>query len=123
MAKNDYRAVLRDLKERRAKLDAAIEVVEGVLGIQKEKPTTAPVISPATVEQNGYKNINLPDASYEVLKEAGTPLHARDIAHRVNETFGKSTNFNSIAASLPTERGHRFKNIGGNTFKLTEWPE
>ena len=132
MAKNDYRAVLRDLKERRAKLDAAIEVVEGILGVGKEKtvaptaaesaqpPHAAPVSASAQLTDS-RQFITLMDAAYMVLKEAGKPLHAKEIAAQVTEKYGKSTTYNSIAASLPKSAGNRFQSLGSNTFGLTEW--
>jgi hypothetical protein len=143
MAKNDYRAVLRDLKERRAKLDAAIEVMEGILGVGKEKTAPEPVAqtaqapiptptapapvsitnpAPAAVNTNGHQQISMVDACYNILKEAGMPLHAKVIAERVNAKYGKNVHYNSIAASLPQSAGNRFENTGGNIFQLTEWP-
>jgi hypothetical protein len=130
MAKNEYRSVLRDLKERRAKLDAAIETIEGILGVPKEKAAPAPVaagapaavLTPAPVSENGGK-ISMVDACYNVLKEHGDAMHAKDIATQINAKYGKNVSYNSIAASLPTSAGRRFVNLGHNIFALTEWVE
>src|SRR5688500_10136042 len=104
MAKNDYRSVLRDLKERRAKLDAAIEVMEGILGVIKDKtspttgtttviPSVAKEVTPIPVTTNGSREISMVDACYYVLKDAGEPLHAKVIAERVNLKYGKHVHY------------------------------
>lgn len=136
MAKQDYRAVLKDLKQRRDKLNAAIEVMEAIVSEGKEKPVTpaiaeaskftqpitAPVTAPVTTS-NGHGNITVVDACYNILKDMDKPMHAKDIAAEVLDRYGKHTTYNSIAASLPQSAGNRFVKLGENVFGLKEWAE
>jgi hypothetical protein len=123
--KINYRSVLRDLKERQKKLAVAIEAIEDLLSSEASEKARVD-ISPngesasAAVISNP---ISMVDAAFKVLKEAGEPLHATEIAKRINSKFNKTTNMNSIAASLPQEAKRRFKRTAANTFGLKEWAE
>jgi hypothetical protein len=110
--KINYRAVLRDLKEKQKKIGVAIEAIEGILA--SEKPETIVVAS-----QPAANGLTMLDAAQKVLQAAGKPLHAREIAERLIE-HGKQTSMNSVAASLGKDAQNRFRNIGQNTWELAQ---
>jgi hypothetical protein len=110
--KINYRAVLRDLKEKQKKIGVAIEAIEGILAAEKPEPI-------ATTDQPSSNGLTMLDAAQKVLQAAGQPLHAREIAEKLLE-HGKHTNMNSVAASLGKDAQGRFHNIGQNTWELAK---
>lgn len=123
--KINYRVVLKDMRDRQKKLITAIEAIEDLLSSEardKAQPehSSNGASSPKLIVSSG---ITMVDAAFQVLKDAGEPLHATEIAKRINSRYNKQTNMNSVAASLPQEAKKRFKRTGANTFGLREWAE
>lgn len=114
---------LRDLKDQQRDLSVAIETLERLAASEtreKSRVSDTPVIP---IASNGHDAgaLTMLDASYEILKAEGKKLHAAVIAQRLNENYGKTTHQNSVAARLPQDKDKRFKNIGQNTWELSEW--
>src|SRR5260370_1153716 len=122
--KINYRAVLKDLKDQHRKLTVAIEAIEGLISADsREKSRAGETSTSVASSRNGHNpsEITMLNGAYEVLKQEGKALHAGIIAQRLNKQYGKSTHQNSVAARLPQDKRKRFKNIGQNTWELTEW--
>jgi DNA-directed RNA polymerase delta subunit len=79
-----------------------------------------PAKKPATPKA---KPISILNAAHAILDKEGAPLHAEILAKRINETYGKTTNAKSLAATLPGDSTKRFEKVGGNTWALFAWPE
>jgi hypothetical protein len=60
------------------------------------------------------------DMAYDVLKEAGTPLHISEILARMHATFQVTVDRESLVSSLTKKvlRGDRFVRAGKGTFGL-----
>jgi len=68
-----------------------------------------------------YEDLSIADAAYEVLKEAGVPLHAKRILAAIlmgGKVISSKTPHISVSSALL--RDDRFENIGGNTFRIKE---
>lgn len=89
-----------------------VEPTDDIEASPEKKPTT-PKEKPITVL----------NAAHAILDKEGAPLHAEILAKRINETYGKTTNAKSIAATLPGDSTKRFEKVGGNTWALFAWPE
>jgi HB1, ASXL, restriction endonuclease HTH domain len=65
-----------------------------------------------------YVGMSVPEAAYQILSEAGGPLHAKELVQRLTEggmhIKGK-TPLTSVATSL--KRDKRFRKVGPNTFE------
>lgn len=71
-----------------------------------------------------YVGMSVPQAAVNVLKEAGRPMHAKDIYLRLLEggvRIRGKTPVTSVAISL--KRDKRFKKVAPNTFELVEEKE
>ncbi len=123
--KINYRAVLKDLKDKQKKLGVAIEAIEDMLSSEaRERARNSEAAIPVlTTNGHGPHVVTMPDAVHTILKQAGKALHASEIAERLNSEYGKDTHANSVAARLPQDKKHRFENIGNNNWILKEWPK
>jgi hypothetical protein len=65
--------------------------------------------------------------SVAILREAGKPLHAREIAHRIRGQTGKPVNLHSLvgalARSAKTKAGGVCRSSEPNVFGLLEWAQ
>lgn len=68
-----------------------------------------------------YAGKSVPEAAYQVLREANRSMHAKELVQRLVEgglhIKGK-TPLTSVATSL--KRDKRFRKVGPNTFEATE---
>jgi HB1, ASXL, restriction endonuclease HTH domain len=67
-------------------------------------------------------DITVRNAAHAVLVKEDGPLHAEELAERINKEYGKNTNQKALAASLKDDATKRFDNIGHNTWVLHAWP-
>lgn len=60
------------------------------------------------------------DLAYEVLDEAGKPLHILEIVKHINTKFGLQVTRNSLISAMlkKVARGQQFVKSGSNTFGL-----
>ncbi len=58
--------------------------------------------------------------AYDVLKEAGAPLHITELLARIRSSFGVAVDRESLVSSLSKKlaRGDRFVRTAKNTFGL-----
>ncbi|NKE72679.1 hypothetical protein MNODULE_18165 [Nitrospiraceae bacterium HYJII51-Mn-bac16s-1-B09] len=73
------------------------------------------------LEKTKYAGLSVPQATFLLLKEAGKPLHAKEIYQKLTEggvRIRGKTPVTSVAISL--SRDKRFKKIAPNTFTLVE---
>lgn len=73
------------------------------------------------LEKSKYIGLSVPQATFLLLKEAGKPLHAKEIYQKLTEggvRIRGKTPVTSVAISL--SRDKRFKKIAPNTFTLVE---
>lgn len=130
----NYIAVLADLRNERKELESHIEWIEvriralgGVSGSTRsvghssyaQQQTIAPKHTPFQAKPPGTSN---PDLCELVLKDHGSPLHIKDIFHRLADR-GRSTTIKSLSGSMPQDKNKRFENLGDNIWALTAWPE
>jgi hypothetical protein len=92
--------------------------VDRVLGSPHEPPASA-----------SLAGLTLHEAARRILKEAGTPLHARDLGARIkargwrhprSEKARPDQIVFQLAARLPKHPG-TFRRVAPNTFALAEW--
>lgn len=67
--------------------------------------------------------LSIVDATEELIRAAGKPLHASDLVSEIAAKYGKVTNSKSIAGTLPQDGKKRFKNLGKNTWTLVDMTE
>jgi len=68
-----------------------------------------------------YVGMSVSEAAYQILKDAGSAMHAKDICHRLIEgglRIKAKTPVTSIATSLKRDR--RFRKVAPNTFEAVE---
>jgi sugar-specific transcriptional regulator TrmB len=68
-----------------------------------------------------YARKSVPEAAYQVLREANRAMHAKELVQRLVEgglQIKGKTPLTSVATSL--KRDKRFRKVGPNTFKATE---
>jgi len=68
------------------------------------------------------KRLSQVDMAYDILRQAGTPLHIRELIAHIDRTFGVRPDRESLVSSLSKKiaRGDRFLRTGPNTFGLRE---
>ncbi len=68
-----------------------------------------------------YVGMSVSEAAYQILRDAGSAMHAKDICHRLIEggiRIKGKTPVTSIATSLKRDR--RFRKVAPNTFEAVE---
>jgi hypothetical protein len=92
-----------------ASLDAQLRAVRRLRSRQPE-PTPAR-------RRQGLSQVDL---AYDILKEAGTPLHISELLARIHSTFHLTVDRESLVSSLSKKiaRGDRFIRTDKNTFGL-----
>lgn len=104
---DDARDVLLGALE--ASLDAQLRAVRRLRRGEpaKERPRT----------RKGRSQV---DMAYDVLREAGVPLHISEILARIHSTFRVTVDRESLVSSLSKKvmRGDRFVRTGKSTFAL-----
>lgn len=110
---NDLRAALKELEEKKRKIDeqylnvaAALQYFEESMGGPHPPP-----------EQS--RTSNLGDAIYEILSTE-RPLHRRQIYERQVEMGISARSFTTVGAQLSSDP--RFKSVGGGKWDLTDLP-
>lgn len=56
----------------------------------------------------------------KILREAGQPVHISELISKLKDKFGKITNSSNLSGTL--RKDAKFKNLGKNTWALSEWP-
>lgn len=73
---------------------------------------------PATARQR--KGLSQVDMAYDILKKARSPLYVSELLSRIQSTFHRSVDRESLVSSLSKKvaRGDRFLRTAKNTFAL-----
>jgi hypothetical protein len=141
-----YKTRLQELQKKRDKLEEEIktikkylELAETLYRVEQEKSRVAAKISPSTeADRDKSRGLDVPDQSQEILlgktkyfgmsvpqaaasllKEAGTPMHARELYRKLAEggmRIRAKTPITSIAISLGRDK--RFRKVAPNTFEF-----
>jgi hypothetical protein len=85
---------------------------------EKDKRESSDII---LLEKTRFVGLSVPQGTFLLLKEAGKPLHAKEIHHKLIEggvRIRSKTPVTSVAISL--SRDKRFWKSGPNTFRLVE---
>jgi len=140
-----YKAKLNDFQKKRDKIEDEIrtvkrylELAETLYRVEVEKAKAAHSSGEGSddlekgkkeasdtilLEKTRFAGLSVPQGAYFLLKEAGKPLHAKEIYHKLIEggvRIRSKTPLTSIAISL--SRDKRYKKIAPNTFNLCEEP-
>jgi DNA-directed RNA polymerase delta subunit len=94
----------------------------------KKKPTVkkaAPTVE--TASSADLDTIELADPQFSkadiaerIIRNAGEPVHAKEIADRLTNLYGKPSTNRTVAASMYQDPKKRFTNLGENLWDLTE---
>ncbi len=140
-----YKIRLNDFQKKRDKIEDEIRTVKRYLElaetlyrveVEKAKAATSRSLSDEgddtekgkressdviLLEKTRFAGLSVPQGTFLLLKEAGKPLHAKEIHHKLVEggvRIRSKTPVTSIAISL--SRDKRFGKSGPNTFRLVE---
>jgi septal ring factor EnvC (AmiA/AmiB activator) len=146
---NAYKNRLHELEKKRRRLDDEIatikkylELAETLHRVEADKAKLATLSTQLITDEKGaralpvdvtdqsleillgrskYAGKSVPEAAYQVLREANRSMHAKELVQRLVEgglhIKGK-TPLTSVATSL--KRDKRFRKVGPNTFEATE---
>ena len=144
-----YKNRLQDLEKKRRRLDDEIatikkylELAETLHRVEADKAKLATLSTQLAVDEKGARSLHIdvtdqsreillgrskyagksvPEAAYQVLREANRAMHAKELIQRLVEgglhIKGK-TPLTSVATSL--KRDKRFRKVGPNTFEASE---
>ncbi len=143
-----YEDTLKDLQKKRERLNEEIATTEKYIELAKtlyrveaDKAKLASLSSQIITDEKGelppsntdvtdqsreillgrskYVGMSVPDAVYQILREAHRPLHAKDLYQQLLEggmRIRGKTPVTSVATSLKRDR--RFRKVGPNTFEV-----
>ena len=147
-----YKGRLQDLQKKRGRLEEEIatikkylELAETLYRVEADKAKLASLSSQIITDDKGvrplpvmdvtdksreillgrskYVGMSVPEAAYQILREAKHSMHAKDLFRRLvdggMQIKGK-TPLTSVATSL--KRDKRFRKVGPNTFEALEEP-
>ena len=141
-----YESKLKDLKKKRERLNEEVATVEKYLELAKtlyrveaDKVKLANLSSQVITDERGtlplsvnddadqsreillgrskYSGMSMPDAAFVILRDAGRPMHAKELYKQLIEgglQIRGKTPVTSIATSL--KRDSRFRKVAPNTF-------
>ena len=147
-----YKSRLQELEKKRCRLEEEIatikkylELAETLYRVEADKAKLASLSSQIITDDKAarplpvadvtdqsreillgrskYVGMSVPEAAYQILKEAGRAMHAKDLLQRLVEggmQIKGKTPLTSVATSL--RRDKRFRKVGPNTFELFEEP-
>jgi hypothetical protein len=145
-----YKNRLQELEKKRRRLDDEIttikkylELAETLYRVEADKAKVSGFSTQSSTDEKGlrhfpvadvtdrsreillgrskYAGKSVPEAAYQMLREANRPMHAKELVQRLLEgglhIKGK-TPLTSVATSLKRDR--RFRKVGPNTFEALE---
>ena len=100
--------------------DAILEVFEASLDAQLRAVRRLRKGLQEEPERRRRRSRSQVDMAYDVLKEAGSPLHITELLARIHASFGVPVDRESLVSSLSKKlaRGDRFVRTAKNTFGL-----
>ncbi|TAJ09873.1 MAG: hypothetical protein EPO61_03915 [Nitrospirae bacterium] len=146
---NAYKTRLQELEKKRGRLEEEIatikkylELAETLYRVEADKAKLASLSSQIITDEKGprllpmdvtdqsreillgrskYVAMSVPEAVYQILREARRSMHAKELVQRLIEggmQIKGKTPLTSVATSLKRDR--RFKKVGPNTFDILE---
>jgi len=146
---NAYKTRLQELEKKRGRLEEEIatikkylELAETLYRVEADKAKLASLSSQIITDDKGprllsmdvtdqsreillgrskYVAMSVPEAAYQILREARRSMHAKELVQRLIEggmQIKGKTPLTSVATSLKRDR--RFKKVGPNTFDILE---
>jgi hypothetical protein len=145
-----YRSRLQELEKKRGRLEEEIatikkylELAETLYRVEADKAKLASLSSQIMTDEKGprplpvmdvtdqsreillgrskYVGMSVPEAAYQILREARRSMHAKELLQRLVEggmQIKGKTPLTSVATSL--KRDKRFRKVGPNTFEAPE---
>ena len=145
-----YENILKDLQKKRERLNEEIATTEKYIELAKtlyrveaDKAKLASLSSQIITDEKGelpssntdvtdqsreillgrskYVGMSVPDAAYQILREAPKPLHAKELYQQLLEggmRIRGKTPVTSVATSLKRDR--RFRKVAPNTFEAID---
>ncbi|WP_455243496.1 winged helix-turn-helix domain-containing protein [Petrachloros mirabilis] len=144
-----YKNRLQELEKKRRRLDDEIatikkylELAETLYRVEADKAKLASLSTQLLSDEKGsraipvdvtdqsreillgrskYAGKSVPEAAYQMLREANRPMHAKELVQRLLEgglQIKGKTPLTSVATSLKRDR--RFRKVGPNTFEAIE---
>jgi hypothetical protein len=145
-----YRSRLQELEKKRGRLEEEIatikkylELAETLYRVEADKAKLASLSSQIMTDEKGprplpvmdvtdqsreillgrskYVGMSVPEATYQILREARRSMHAKELLQRLVEggmQIKGKTPLTSVATSL--KRDKRFRKVGPNTFEVLE---
>lgn len=109
------------------RLTETLELLEGMLSYlerpEGSKEAQAPRVKEETQGAQSYADMSIANATFEILREKGIPLHVKTIWERLEQGGKISTAHKpTLSVTAALLRDERFQNIGGNKFRIKEFP-
>jgi hypothetical protein len=100
--------------------DSILSIFEASLDAQLRAVRRLRGGSPATAPKPPREGLSQVDMAFDILKKARAPLHVSEILARIQSTFHRTVDRESLVSSLTKKvaRGDRFLRTGKNTFGL-----
>ena len=100
--------------------DSILSVFEASLDAQLRAVRRLRGGAPEPASARRRKGLSQVDMAYDILKKARSPLHVSELLHRIQSTFHRSVDRESLVSSLSKKvaRGDRFLRTAKNTFAL-----
>jgi hypothetical protein len=116
----DYRAVLADLENKKAQIEAGITGIKAMLALTQNPPRSLLPMPPAHQTNGSLSSLTNAERAARVLRKAGSPsLHLKDIQEGM-AAEGKKISDSSLRDVLTRkDKAGRFRNLGKNVFALT----
>ena len=146
---NAYKNRLQEFEKKRCRLDDEIatikkylELAETLYRVEADKAKLASLSTQILSDEKGGRSLpvdvtdqsreillgrskyvgkSVPEAAYQMLREANRPMHAKELVQRLVEgglQIKGKTPLTSVATSL--KRDKRFRKVGPNTFEALE---
>lgn len=146
---NAYKNRLQELEKKRRRLDDEIATIKKYLElastlyrVEADKAKLASLSTQLLSDEKGTRSLpvdvtdqsreillgrskyagkSVPEAAYQMLREANRPMHAKELVQRLVEgglQIKGKTPLTSVATSL--KRDKRFRKVGPNTFEALE---
>lgn len=134
-----YKSRLQELQNKRGRIDDEIATIKKYLelaetlhrleaGRAKLPALPSQVVTDVTDQsreillgRSKYVGMSVSEAAYQILRDAGSAMHAKDLYHRLVEgglRIKAKAPVTSIATSLKRDR--RFRKVAPNTFEAVE---
>jgi hypothetical protein len=123
-ANEHYEQVLADLRAKRAKIDAAIEAIEDLLGVASSAPAGSLQRQGASqaIEGDTFFGLSVADAAKKYLQIVKKKQSTRDIAKALESgglTHNSKDFYNTVYTVLT--RSEFFAKLPDSTWGLAEW--